>query len=65
MRETSPPSSPAPICSESAGGVLFTQLCVKGGGDRKKGRAARRREWRDGRAGMEKGRGGGTLGDLS
>lgn len=57
MRETSPLSSSAPICSESAGGALFTLLCVcvceEGG--RKKGRAARRREWRDGRAGMEEG----------
>lgn len=39
MRETSPLSSPAPICSESAGGVLFTQLCVcrGGGAGRKEG----------------------------
>lgn len=38
-RETSPLSSAAPICSESAGGALFTLLCVceEGGAGRKEG----------------------------
>lgn len=39
MRETSLLSSAAPICSESAGGALFTALCVcvKRGAGRKEG----------------------------
>lgn len=65
MRETSPLSSSAPICSESAGGALFTLLCVcvcvKRGAGRKEGQ-------REGGSGEMEGQGwkrGRTLGDLS
>lgn len=71
-RETSLLSSAAPICSESAGGALFTRrcmrvcVCVKRGAGRKgtEKKGVERWKGRDGR-GRKGGRVEGTLGDLS
>lgn len=58
QRGTSPSSSLASICSESAGGVLFRQLCVRRGGqEERKGSKTKGVERWKGRDGKGKGRG--------
>lgn len=62
MRETSPLSAAAPICSKSAGGALFTLLCmcVKRGAGRKEGQREGGSGEMEGQ-GWKRERGGGLL----